>query len=166
MDSDELMRLSKYNKVQLLAIIQNKNEEIASNKEVITRFRETIKMKTREIELLKNPPIPLHKKSLSGILDYFVKVCCIYDDKCIEDDKGIGRAPTNFDEFYFKFKKWCDKNDLVGRVKDINNRNLVKTFIMKLQDESKYGLNIGQKLNECMVNGTKSTLFINIVVKD
>ena len=84
----------------------------------------------------------------------------------IEDDKGIKRAPTKFDEFYYEFKKWSDENDLVGRVKDINNKNLVKTFIMKIQYESEYGLSIGQKLNEYKINGTKAHLFLNICIKE
>ena len=37
---------------------------------------------------------------------------------------------------------------------------------MKIQEESKYGLNIGKKLNECNVNGTKNRLYLNIVIKE
>jgi hypothetical protein len=166
MDSEELMNLSKYNNVQLIAIIQGKNEELELNKSVINEYTDTIKRLQREIHVLKNPPVPLYKKSLLQLMEYFVEECCIYKDGYIEDNNGIERAPTEFDEFYHGFTMWCNYEDLIGRVRDIKKKSLVKTFIMKIQEESKYGLNIGKKLNECNVNGTKNRLYLNIVIKE
>ena len=55
MDSEELMNLSKYNNVQLIAIIQGKNEELELNKSVINEYTDTIKRLQREIHTLKSP---------------------------------------------------------------------------------------------------------------
>ena len=52
-------------------------------------------------------------------MEYFVEECCIYKDGYIEDNNGIERAPTEFDEFYHGFTMWCNYEDLIGRVRDI-----------------------------------------------
>ena len=63
---------------------------------------------------------------------------------------------------YYNFKSWCDENDLIGRVKDIQKRSIVKTFVIKIQDESEYGLRLGSKKTDNEVQDMKNiTLQIN-----
>ena len=165
MEYEDLINYSKLNKVHLIAIIQNKNNEIDKLNTELNNIKDIHASLIKENELLKNPPTPLHKKSLLELLEYYVCENCYWSDN-IEDEISVIRAPFDFDELYYNFKSWCDENDLIGRVKDIQKRGIVKTFVMKIQDESKYGLNLGSKKTDSEINGTKSNLFINFNKKE
>ena len=102
---------------------------------------------------------------LIELLEYYVCENCYWSDNIV-DETCVIRAPFDFDSLYYHFKSWCDENDLIGRVKDIQKRSIVKTFVMKIQDESKYGLKLGRKQVDEAINGTKSNLFINFNKKE
>jgi len=165
MDYDDLINYSKLNKVHLIAIIQNKNNEINKLNTELNNIKDINNSLIKENELLKNPPTPLHKKRLLELLEYYVFENCYWSDNIV-DETCVLRAPFDFDSLYYHFNSWCDENNLIGRVKDIQKRSIVKTFVMKIQDGSKYGLKLERKKVDNAINGTKSNLFINFNKKE
>ena len=146
----------------------NINTEVNKQKELentITQLTINNTKLNEEISNLRNPPTPLHKKPVVHIVEHFVKECCEWKD-CILNKKDIYIAPSNFEDIFYEYKSWCDDNDLIGRVKDITNKKLIKGFAIKIQDESVYGLTMGETIKDGQPNGTPLKLYVNFVVKN
>jgi len=155
-------------------------EEIHSLKEINGELEQKIKnYKTNEklrelkiadmaveIKTLKYPPVPLHKKPLHDIFIKFLEDKCELKDHVSCASCPSGLAPTNFMDICFEFKTWFDQMDLVGRVKGHNDRKLLKGFMMEAQEQSKYGLEIGNHMKDGCKNGTARNLYVNFVCKD
>jgi hypothetical protein len=118
-----------------------------------------IKALKEENEKLKNPEVPLHKKPIHDIFMKFIA------EECEEIDNIGVVAPTMFEDIYYEFRGWIDKQDLAGRVKGCNKK-LIKSFMIEAQEQSKYGLDLGKVLADKRKNGTALKLRVNFVCKN
>tara|TARA_R110002096_G_scaffold157160_2_gene322014 strand:+ start:115 stop:537 length:423 start_codon:yes stop_codon:yes gene_type:complete len=93
-------------------------------------------------------------------LEQFIKDRCIVTD-CIPQVNGNFMAPTSFDDIFFEFKQWCQ--ELGHRCND-SYKKKTKGDLLKWQEETSFGLSVGQNRKEGKPNGTLSRPYFNLVV--
>tara|TARA_R110002020_G_scaffold136322_1_gene304079 strand:- start:1196 stop:1612 length:417 start_codon:yes stop_codon:yes gene_type:complete len=106
-------------------------------------------LRSREEQYVKNVP-----------LEQFIKDRCIVTD-CIEQVNGNFIAPTPFDDIFYEFKQWCQ--ELGHRCND-SYKKKTKGDLLKWQEETSFGLSVGQNRKEGKPNGTMSRPYFNLVV--
>ena len=146
--------------------------------------------KTAEQEEINKGLVEENKDLLRQLFEYngedivqeFLKECeeADYIHKSLDDEvsfdggKTITRqiiyvsAPTTFDELYGSFNRWCDclirTNDMEeGQKKD---EEYVKSMMIKFQEESAYGLEIGECDEYLKKNGTMENPKFNFKHED
>ena len=155
---------------------------VEDNKEIKKRLVENEEIKKRLDENNKDLLRQLYEYHGKDIVQEFLKECeeADYIHKSLDDEvsfdggKTITRqiiyvsAPTTFDELYGSFNRWCDclirTNDMEeGQKKD---EEYVKSMMIKFQEESAYGLEIGECDEYLKKNGTMENPKFNFKHED
>ena len=92
----------------------------------------------------------------------FILQQCNHSDN-IPQNNGMVLAPTPFDDLYFEYKMWHHEQ---GKKWDysLTKKKIIKSEFLKWQEESKWGLSVGQNRKEGKPNGTLNKPYINLVV--
>jgi len=79
----------------------------------------------------------------------------------IQQKNGLEMAPTCFDDIFYEFKQWCQRQ---GHPCNDSHKKKTKEDLMKWQEKTSYGLSIGQNKKAGRPNGSLSKPYFNLKV--
>jgi chromosome segregation ATPase len=173
---EELNKNLEKEKEELIDVCKNKNEMNEALEEEIEKWKQDIDENYKhhydqfEPVLLENEKLKEKIYDLNRlfnnyvqdwnsvmIVDKFIKDCC---EECENIKDGIIEvAPTELNNLYCDFKDWCLKEDL-----DAPRRNRFKEGLKKWQENSRFGLDIGEKKSVTGINGYEAKPRFNLKV--